>query len=79
MWDPIGVAGTPEARDEYYSYLPQIFQMLIGNRNVDEIENYLRTIEVERMGINTSIEKKKQIAEILKYWKEFLESEFKVD
>ena len=26
IWDPIGVAGAPMARDEYYAYLPQIFR-----------------------------------------------------
>jgi hypothetical protein len=25
IWDPIGVAGVPEARDEYDSYLPHAF------------------------------------------------------
>ena len=28
LWDPIGVAGAPEARDEYYSYLPHVFSLL---------------------------------------------------
>lgn len=26
-WDPIGVNDYPEARDEYYGYLPQIFEL----------------------------------------------------
>jgi len=24
LWDPIGVAGAPGARDEYWSYLPPL-------------------------------------------------------
>ena len=29
MWDPIGVAGIVQARDEYQSYLPQVFQLVL--------------------------------------------------
>lgn len=25
VWDPIGISGVPEARDEYHSYLPVVF------------------------------------------------------
>lgn len=25
LWDPIGISYVPEARNEYYSYLPEIF------------------------------------------------------
>ncbi|CAD6563044.1 hypothetical protein ACFQ3P_41525 [Paraburkholderia sabiae] len=28
VWDPIGVANSPAARDEYYGYLPIVFSML---------------------------------------------------
>lgn len=27
VWDPIGVSDAPEARDEYFSYLPIVFGM----------------------------------------------------
>ena len=29
--DPIGVSGIPQARDEYYSYLPGVFQLVKHN------------------------------------------------
>lgn len=29
-WDPIGVSGIPEARDEYYDYLPIVFRLVLG-------------------------------------------------
>jgi hypothetical protein len=28
LWDPIGVAGAPGARDEYRSYLPNVFALV---------------------------------------------------
>ena len=31
-WDPIGVGQMPEAQDEYDSYVPQIYKMLITER-----------------------------------------------
>ena len=37
IWDPIGVSDAPNARDEYSSYLPQVFKMLfwpkLGRKN----------------------------------------------
>ena len=29
-WDPIGVYGIQEARDEYYRYLPDVFHMVLA-------------------------------------------------
>ena len=34
-WDPIGVNNCPPARDEYHSYIPQIFKLLKSD-NVNE-------------------------------------------
>jgi hypothetical protein len=31
IWDPIGIAGAPEARYEYHSYLPHVFSLLKQN------------------------------------------------
>ena len=30
IWDPIGVAGCPYARDEYHGYLPRVYSLLIA-------------------------------------------------
>ncbi len=40
LWDPIGVAGIPEARDEYHSYLPVVFS-LVEKRDASAICAYL--------------------------------------
>jgi hypothetical protein len=44
IWDPIGVCGIPEARDEYNSYLPQVFSMLKANAPEQELINFLELI-----------------------------------
>lgn len=49
-WDPCCVDGAPEARDEYYSYLPQIFRLAINNASPKDISQDLLFIEKEYMG-----------------------------
>ena len=51
-WDPIGVSGIEDARDEYQTYLPQVYQLALeGDRA--KIADYLFTVAVERMGLTT--------------------------
>lgn len=50
-WDPIGVNDIPEARDEYQSYIPAIFSLVIKEASEAEIAGKLYQIEVERMGL----------------------------
>ncbi|QNI36772.1 hypothetical protein [Edaphobacter albus] len=51
QWDPIGVKDEPNAADEYDSYLGDILLLLKGNASVEEIANYLKGIETDRMGL----------------------------
>jgi hypothetical protein len=48
IWDPIGVSPDPYARDEYLSYLPQVFQMLMDDKPKDEIIEYLLAINTQK-------------------------------
>jgi hypothetical protein len=78
LWDPIGVAGCPQARDEYYAYLPQVFGMLLEGKVEDEIASYLTRVEDERMGLNTTEATKAnaaQVAAFLVDWRETLAKE----
>ena len=49
LWDPIGVAWAPQARDEYYGYLPKVFHLVKAGQRLELIE-YLRIVEEEHMG-----------------------------
>lgn len=49
-WDPIGVHEVVP-RDEYQSYVPQIFSMLIHNNTEDEIAEKLYKIETQTIGV----------------------------
>lgn len=65
MWDPVGVAGVAQARDEYHSYLPKIFQLLLNKKSKEEIAAYLNDIEENRMGLTSNKSATLEIAEIL--------------
>ena len=52
VWDPIGVSGVPQARDEYDSYVPLVVQMLMEGKKKEEIARHLHRIEGETMGLS---------------------------
>lgn len=50
-WDPTGVGGAGEARDEYSTYVPGIFRLLDSGASDEEIVRHLASLEMERMGL----------------------------
>ena len=64
-WDPIGIAGAAEARDEYYSYLPKVFRLALENATANQIAEYLFSIETERMGLSGNMKHCAEIAELV--------------
>lgn len=70
-WDPIGVKGFGEdivnhpARDEYYSYISEINQLLNKQVSREEIAKHLNNIRVKRMGSPPNYERDLQIADLL--------------
>ena len=56
-WDPIGVAGIPEAADEYDSYANKAYVMLMDDRATAEaISAYLFEIATSHMGLSNTEE-----------------------
>lgn len=64
-WDPIGINDIA-SRDEYQSYIPEIFSMLIENKDVNTIAERLNEIATKRMGLFANIELSLKVAEKLK-------------
>jgi hypothetical protein len=64
-WDPIGVAGVPEAHDEYDSYIHQIHGMLIRREPKHKLLDYLWWAETENMGLNGSRRRTEFVADLL--------------
>ena len=50
-WDPIGVAGIPEAQDEYAAYEGEVCEMIRHGATVKPIFKFLREAEVKHMGL----------------------------
>ena len=52
-WDPIGVAGIPEAADEYDAYADKAYVMLMDQRaTAQAISAYLFEIATKHMGLS---------------------------
>ncbi|WP_176046558.1 hypothetical protein [Burkholderia sp. BCC1644] len=69
VWDPIGVATSPAARDEYQGYLPRVFAMLREEMDAAHLATYLDSVATESMGLNANPEHSKRVAELLLNWK----------
>lgn len=68
VWDPIGIAGTPAARDEYDGYVPTVVKLLFDAVAAERITQYLRGVEAESMGlsmVSSGEERRRRTAEML--------------
>lgn len=54
-WDPIGVNDTAP-RDEYQSYVPEVFELAKSKAEKQEIANLLFKLETENMGMEGKME-----------------------
>jgi hypothetical protein len=72
LWDPIGVAGMADARDEYQAYLPEVFRLLVQGSDEQAIAEYLGTIATARMGLPSRPERDLEAARTAIGWKQVL-------
>ena len=64
IWDPIGIAPAPQARDEYDSYVSQIAGMLRQGKSKEDIARHLYRIEGETMGLNVGSRPSDHVEEV---------------
>jgi hypothetical protein len=76
VWDPIGVSTTPQARDEYNSYLPQVFGRLRNGESSQTIAAYLGEVTTNLMGLSANAKHDLMVAEILIDWKDAIHEKF---
>jgi hypothetical protein len=69
MWDPIGVAGVPQARDEYESYVPQVFRLLKETVDGKDVAGYLNGLSTEHMGMGSNPSQDAEVVEALLQWR----------
>jgi hypothetical protein len=73
LWDPIGVSGSPYARDEYDSYLTSIFGRVKGG-DIEGIVEYMKWVVTERMGMIFDETRARKAAERMLEWKNAVEN-----
>ena len=61
-WDPIGI-NQEGIRDEYYGYVPEIYQLKVSGSSKLEIAKHLDKIITEKMGMKSDMSHNMQIAE----------------
>ena len=69
VWDPVGVAGVPEARDEYDGYVNGVLSLLRSDATESEIVDHLVDIATNSMGIERSRENSAETVELLLRWR----------
>jgi hypothetical protein len=69
IWDPIGVRGEPHARDEYDSYVPEVYSLLQSGAAAEQIAARLDKIATERMGLNSNLKHSLLTAHNLLDWR----------
>ena len=72
VWDPIGIYNCPEARDEYYSYIPQVFSMLKNSKTKSEISAHLSNLTKDQIGLDPDKKHIEKVVDLLIEWKELL-------
>jgi hypothetical protein len=70
-WDPCGVAGAPEARDEYHAYVPTIYSLLRSGAQEGELVACLAEIEAVQMGLSGNREGIAAVVAELIGWREY--------
>jgi hypothetical protein len=61
-WDPIGVAGIPEAIDEYDSYALHLHGLLASGTTAEAVAEYLNWVVTVRMELTGNLAHDREIA-----------------
>ena len=69
VWDPIGVAGEPRARDEYYGYVPATFKLVQEGAAAEAIAAHLQSIATDGMGLSPNSQHALKVARLLIEWR----------
>ena len=70
IWDPIGVAGEPNARDEYFDYLPEIYN-IVERGDEAQLAEYLDKLARVTMGLSIiSTERTQEAITAMFAWKD---------
>jgi hypothetical protein len=65
VWDPIGVADSPYARDEYSPYVPAILTLVIDKSSAETISAHLNDIVRNNIGLSPNEDNSLHTAELI--------------
>ena len=65
LWDPCGISDAPEARNEYYGYLPSVYSLVHRGADAARLASFLTEIEGRHMGLSGNTERNQRIGQIL--------------
>ncbi len=72
IWDPIGLCGHPEARDEYSGYLLGLYGRAKA-KDEDGLIEFMKQIQIESMGMLFDRERTERAATAIMKWANLLE------
>lgn len=75
VWDPCQTADVPHARDEYESYIPQVYALLSAGASADELARLLAAIENNSIRTGGTAEALQRVGELLVEWRQYLRGE----
>jgi hypothetical protein len=64
-WDPIGVAGVPQAQDEYDGYINEIYGLLIRREPRHKLVDFLWWAETQHMSLYGNRQRTERTADLL--------------
>jgi hypothetical protein len=70
VWDPIGVAGVPEARDEYDGYVGAVCTLLWRGADAKSLVDHLVGIADTSMGLPVTHSQAERAANVLLAWRD---------
>lgn len=68
IWDRIGVASVPQARDEYTGYVLPVLKLLRGGASASQVSAHLQVLSEDGMGIGCLRERADEAASTLIGW-----------
>ena len=72
VWDPIEIAGLPQARDEYETYVPGVLALLLSGASEAELSHHLQMLAEERIVLSQVAERADDAALTLVEWRSYL-------
>ncbi len=76
LWDPLGVARDPSARQEYAAFVPDVFAALMDDADEGRVMELLLLLETEYLAHGPRPSHDRRIAEVLIDWRALLEQRY---